>query len=153
VQALIEYDRVAAPRERHDALLDRATGLPRWELLIDRLEVALGHARRNGDVVTLCLVYADGGESSDVVTFADHLRSWLRDGDTLARIGLSDFAIIGNDIRPKREVVRHVARYTGVRFQLGYAIARPDHTADALIREATANAAVDGMGMDREVET
>ena len=153
MQALIEYDRVAAPRARHDALLDRATGLPRWELLIDRLEVALSHARRTGSVVTLFLLYADGAEIPDIVTFADHLGTWLRAGDTLARVGLSDFAIIGSDIRTKCEAARHVERYAGVDFRLGHAVARPEHTADDLIRAATANALVDGMGLDREVET
>jgi GGDEF domain-containing protein len=140
VQALIEYDRVAAPRARHDSLLDRTTGLPRWELLIDRIEVALNHARRTGSVVTLFLVYADGADIPDIVTFADHLRLWLHDGDTLARIGLSDFGILCTDIRTKTEAARHIERGAGVGFQLGCAVSRPDHTADELIRDAIADA-------------
>lgn len=140
MQALIEYDRVAAPRERHDSLLDRTTGLPRWELLIDRLEVALSHARRTGSVVTLFLVYADGAEIPDIITFADHLRLWLHDGDTLARVGLSDFGILCNDIRTKSDAARHIGRGAGVNFQLGHATSRPEQAADDLIRSAIANA-------------
>ena len=102
MHALIEYDRVAAPRERHDSLLDRVTGLPRWELLIDRIEVALGNAWRTGSEVTLFLVYAEGVDIPDIVTFADHLRLWLQDGDTVARIGLSDFGILCNEARTKK---------------------------------------------------
>ena len=140
MQALMEYDRVAAPRERHDSLLDRVTGLPRWELLIDRLEVALSHARRTGSVVTFFLVYADGADIPDIVTFADHLRLWLHDGDTLARIGLSDFGILCNEIRTKSEAALHIERGAGTKFQLGCARARPGQTADELIRDAIADA-------------
>ena len=140
MQALIEYDRVAAPRERHDSLLDRVTGLPRWELLIDRLEVALCHARRTDGVVTLFLVYVDGAGIPDIVTFADYLRLWLHDGDTLARIGLSDFGILCNDVRTKSDAARHIECGAGVTYQLGCATSRPEHTADDLIREAIANA-------------
>ena len=146
MQALIEYDRVAAPRERHDSLLDRSTGLPRWELLIDRLEVALSHARRTGSAVTLFLVYADGADIPDIVTFADHLRRWLHDGDTLARIGLSDFAILCNDIRPKSAAAQLLERCAGVGFQLGCAVSRPEHTADELIRDAIADASTTVLG-------
>lgn len=140
MQALIEYDRVAAPRERHDSLLDRTTGLPRWELLIDRIEVALTHARRTGSVVTLFLVYADGADIPDIATFADHLRWWLHDGDTLARIGLSDFGILCTGIRTKNDAAHHIERGAGVGFQLGCAVSRPDQTADELIRDAIADA-------------
>ena len=140
--ALVEYDRVAAPRERHDSLLDRVTGLPRWELLIDRIEVALRNARRTGSEVTLLLVYADRADIPDIVTFADHLRWWLHDGDTLARIGLNDFGILCNEPRSKADAAQHIERGAGTNFQLGCAQARPGQSADELIRDAIADASL-----------
>ena len=139
VHALIEYDRVEAPRARHGSLLDAATGLPRWELLIDRLDVALGHASATGGHVALFLLYAEGAEILDVVAFADRLRDGLHEGDTLARVGLSDFAVLCNDVRTRNDVVQVaqcLGRSTaGVRCRLGYTVASPGQRADDLIRE------------------
>jgi len=139
VHALIEYDRVEAPRARHDSLLDAATGLPRWELLIDRLEVALGRASATGSHVALFLLFAEGAEILDVVAFADRLRDGLHEGDTLARVGLSDFAVLSDDVRTRGDVVQIAQGLgrsaAGVRCRLGYAVARPEQRADDLIRE------------------
>jgi GGDEF domain-containing protein len=139
---LIEYDRVAAPRARHDSLLDQATGLPRWELLIDRLEVALCRAGATGNRVALFLVFAEGGEIGDAVAFADRLRDGLPEGDTLARIGLSDFAVLSDGVRTHGDAARIAQGLgrgaTGVRCRLGYVVASPGQAADDLIRQVVA---------------
>jgi GGDEF domain-containing protein len=68
-------------------LLDPTTGLPGRELLIDRLSHALTRARTDGTLVTFVLLRGDAPT-------ARHLRTCLREDQTVARFSASLIAII-----------------------------------------------------------
>jgi diguanylate cyclase (GGDEF)-like protein/PAS domain S-box-containing protein len=85
----------------HDAL----TGLPNRDLFQDRLELAVAHARRRGEVLGILLANLDrfkkvneslGHEAGDrlLQEVASRLKSSLREVDTIARLGGDDFAVL-----------------------------------------------------------
>ncbi len=98
-------------RAYHDPLTD----LPNRNLLRDRLEVAVSHARRRqGMLAVLFLDVDDLKEINDTLGHAtgDHvlqmigerLRSSVRDEDTVARIGGDEFAIVLSDLESEETV-------------------------------------------------
>lgn len=92
-------------RAQHDAL----TGLPNRVLFVDRLEVALAHARRSGSCVGVMFLDLDGfkqindslghGTGDRLLRgVASRLRQALREQDTIARVGGDEFTIILSDV-------------------------------------------------------
>ena len=90
---------------RRQALHDGLTGLPNRTLLRDRLQTALGEAKRRGERVALVLLdlnhFKDvndalGHQYGDelLMSFAERLRHLLRDCDTIARLGGDEFAVL-----------------------------------------------------------
>jgi diguanylate cyclase (GGDEF)-like protein/PAS domain S-box-containing protein len=91
---------------RHAALFDQVTGLPNRQLLLDRLEVAMGHCRRHKNarfavlfldldgfkLINDSLGHLLGDELLRVV--AERLRADLRSTDTVARFGGDEFAVL-----------------------------------------------------------
>lgn len=88
---------------------DRLTGLYNWPLFDDHLMVELARARRNG--LMLALIYLDLDQFNPVKDTSSQeivdelranvglrLRSTIRSGDTAARIGEDQFALILPDI-------------------------------------------------------
>jgi diguanylate cyclase (GGDEF)-like protein len=108
---------------RH-AFNDSLTGLPNRALLLDRLEVALARAEREDQPVSVLFLDLDGFKVVNdslghvagdrlLIDVARRLSGCLRKGDTAARIGGDEFAIllgdIGNQARAPRVAERVIA--------------------------------------------
>ena len=97
---LEQYSRALESLALHDAL----TGLPNRRLLMDRLSLAIAHARRNKS--TMAVMYLDldgfkqindslGHDAGDMLLnmVADRLVAAVRQEDTVARMGGDEFVI------------------------------------------------------------
>ncbi|MDZ7676517.1 MAG: diguanylate cyclase [Acidimicrobiales bacterium] len=93
----------------HRALHDPLTGVPNRTLLRDRLNHALAQARRTHGSVGVLVVDLDGFKQvndthghatgdSVIITQAQRLRTVLRPGDTVARMGGDEFAVVVPDL-------------------------------------------------------
>ena len=124
----------AEERLLHDALHDGLTGLPNRALLIDRLSLALGQARRRHEF-RFAVLFLDldrfkevndslGHDLGDelLVAIARRLGACLRPGDTVARLGGDEFAVILNDVEGLSRATRVAERVLGqlaMPFRLG----------------------------------
>ncbi|MEO5363743.1 MAG: EAL domain-containing protein [Magnetococcus sp. DMHC-8] len=110
---------------QHDTL----TGLPNRELFMDRLSQAIGHASRSN--TRLLVLFFDIDRFQDINNRVSHicgdqllqeiagrLREFIRDGDTLARMGGDAFAFILREIRQPEDALAIVNK-------LVKALARP----------------------------
>ncbi|MDT8404568.1 EAL domain-containing protein [Sulfuriflexus sp.] len=106
-----------ATRQRlhHLSSHDGLTDLPNRSLFIDRLSQAISRARWNGRVVAVLFIDLDrfkninetlGFEYGDSVlqAVASRLTQNVRDGDTVARLGDDEFAILLEDIYQKEDI-------------------------------------------------
>jgi diguanylate cyclase (GGDEF)-like protein len=143
---------------RH-AFNDSLTGLPNRALLLDRLELALGRAEREDQPVSVLFLDLDGFKVVNdslghvagdrlLIDVARRLSDCLRRGDTAARIGGDEFAILLGDIgdpdRARRVAERVIAalgepftvlgREVFVSASIGIAYGRND--AENLLRNA-----------------
>jgi diguanylate cyclase (GGDEF)-like protein/PAS domain S-box-containing protein len=147
---------------RHMALHDPLTGLPNRALLQDRLTVALGHARREHGKVAVLFCDLDrfkvindslGHEAGDEVlrTVAARLKSVVRPGDTVARIGGDEFVFCCEDVDGPEGAVRVAERLHAtldepllvgeelfVTASVGIAVGGGATTVDDLLRDADA---------------
>ncbi len=89
----------------HQATHDYLTGLPNRALLLDRIKQSLAYAKRFNLQVGVLMVDLDafkeindtlGHKAGDLLlkSYAERLRSFLRENDTVARLGGDEFVIV-----------------------------------------------------------
>lgn len=110
---------------RHLAFHDELTGLANRALLHDRVEHALAAAPRTGKTVALCFGDLDGFKTVNdtlghhvgdgvLVRASRLLSSIVRPGDTVARIGGDEFAVLMVDVERPDVAVDFAERIVGV---------------------------------------
>jgi len=153
----------AQERLAHQALHDPLTELPNRALFLDRLALALARLRRRRSSMVVLFADVDrfkvvndslGHDAGDrlLVSLSRRLREVLRPGDTLARFGGDEFAVLCEDV-PEGDVIGIAERMMNalaepfmaggrevfVSMSIGIAVARdPDQRAAALLRDADA---------------
>ncbi|HEY1237279.1 MAG TPA: diguanylate cyclase, partial [Solirubrobacterales bacterium] len=116
-------------RTQHEALHDPLTGLPNRSLFLDRLQHALSVAARRQTVASVLFLDLDqfkrvndslGHAAGDelLAAVAPRLEQALRPGDTVARFGGDEFAILAEDVGDERGATRIAER-------IAEALARP----------------------------
>jgi diguanylate cyclase (GGDEF)-like protein/PAS domain S-box-containing protein len=147
---------------QHGALHDALTGLPNRVLFQDRLRHALDLFHRHPDRGFAVMVVdldrfkrvndSFGHLAGDrlLAAAADRLRAGMRDGDTVARFGGDEFALLMEDVPGAGEALRaagHVQAALAAPFtleghelfvtaSLGIALSEPDTEPDELVRKA-----------------
>ncbi len=107
-------------RLKYLANYDALSGLPNRALLGDRVSQSIGHARRTGRSCALVLLnidrfkllnesYGHGAGDALVKLVGERLTRAVREGDTVARLGADDFALLSTDLARPDDVL-HVAR-------------------------------------------
>jgi diguanylate cyclase (GGDEF)-like protein/PAS domain S-box-containing protein len=145
--------RAIAERLAHAAIHDTLTNLPNRLLLGDRLAFALDQARRRGTRVGVIFLDLDrfkmvndslGHAAGDDLlrVLGDRLATAIRPGDTVARFGGDEFAVLCDGVTDEAEVLDIAAR-------LAAAVARPVRLTE---REVFVTASV-GVVLSRSADT
>jgi diguanylate cyclase (GGDEF)-like protein len=155
-----EREKELAVKASHDAL----TGLPNRTQLLERLDAALGRARRAGRLVGLAFLDLDrfkvvndrfGHDGGDrlLVQVAHRLTSVLRPADLVARLGGDEFVVLCDGVEDKSHaltVANRVAHAIGTRpytidgasirvtASVGLALSLGTEHPEALLRDADA---------------
>jgi len=98
----------------YESLFDPETRLPGWVLLIDRTEVALTRAARNGTQVLVAVIYRPlvrAGLKADMGDTAAAIRSQLRRDDTIARVDPDTMVVVCNDLEADTDAAQVARRF------------------------------------------
>ncbi len=113
--------RAAEQRTQHEALHDPLTGLPNRNLFLDRLKQSLTVAARRENSIAVLFLDLDqfklvndslGHAAGDelLAAVAPRIEGALRPGDTVARFGGDEFAILAEDVGNERGATRIAER-------------------------------------------
>ncbi len=113
---ILEQLKKAQEIEQYLVCYDALTGLVNRELLYDRMERAIPHARRNSEILAVLFVDLDnfkwvnntaGYAAGDHILkeIARRLQSCTRSNDTVARLGADEFILFLNGISHEHAVV------------------------------------------------
>ncbi len=105
----------------HQATHDALTGLPNRALIDDRLEQAISAARRTDKSCAVLFLDIDHFKSINdtlghtvgdelLVKVAERLRSCVREGDTVARMGGDEFLLVIGDLPQPQDVLKPVRK-------------------------------------------
>ena len=121
-QSDITARKAAEERLLHDAFHDPLTGLPNRALFMDRLGMAIAHAKRRLSY-TFAVLFIDLDRFKNVndslghsvgdellVAVARRLESCLRPGDTVARLGGDEFTILLDEVADVEHAVQVAQR-------------------------------------------
>jgi diguanylate cyclase (GGDEF)-like protein len=147
----------------HQAMHDALTGLPNRVLFLDRVQSALTRSVRNPSPFALLFLDVDrfkvlndsmghGAGDQLLIDVASRLKSCARGGDTVARFGGDEFAILCENLGDERDAIAMAERVCEAMRQpfivgsepavvtasIGVATSRPDSDADGLLRDADA---------------
>jgi diguanylate cyclase (GGDEF)-like protein len=136
---LLSYQRRVerqADTHRHDSLHDALTGLPNRTLLADRASAAIRAAAQHGNPVGMLLIDLNGFKQVNdtlghrygdllLQQVATRLGIAVRDGDTVARIGGDEFAVLLPRISSVQEATEIAGRVLAV---LRQPVGLDDHT-------------------------
>jgi len=147
---------------RNQALHDGLTGLANRTLLLDRLDVAVKRVAVGESEVALLTVDVDdfthvndslGQSAGDelLIDLAGRLESVTRDGETVARIGSDEFAILAVHLARSVDVAALVARVESV-FAQPFSIAGTRHRATGSVGVALATPGQTPRDVLRDVE-
>jgi diguanylate cyclase (GGDEF)-like protein len=106
---------------QHEALHDSLTGLPNRNLFLDRLQHALSVAERRETAIAVLFLDLDqfklvndslGHAAGDelLAAVAPRIEQALRPGDTVARFGGDEFAVLAEDVRDEHGATRIAER-------------------------------------------
>ena len=111
----VDKRRVIEKDLEHQAYHDSLTGLPNRALLLDRIDQAIRHAKRNKSLLAVLFLDLDnfkqindsfGHSVGDtvLVSVSGMLKNALRDMDTIARLGGDEFTILLSEFDKEEEI-------------------------------------------------